>query len=392
MSLSEKELTGLVLINRLCGGGVSACVFEQIDSGLGFWEVSRKILEENLFEKKEELEKLLKIFSPEEEMRKCRQAGIRLLSLWDEDYPSELKNISDPPALLYLAGNIIPHDAFALAIVGSRYPSVYGLTQTRRFSSALASAGLTIVSGLAQGIDCAAHEGVLEVSHGRTLAVLGCGLDVDYPRHRKKIQEKFLERGAVMTEYPLGTPPLPENFPKRNRIIAGLSLGVFVAEAHERSGSLITARQALEQGKDVFALPGPVDRITSRGAHRLIKEGACLVETPQDILENLKTSILNLNPDFAPHEEFSLGEAVEVEAEEVEVKDVEIHLPTVEDGENTAQRIIGLLKSQGPLFIDQITLKLEIEPERLMPFVTLLELRRKIVRTKEGQYAPVDSN
>lgn len=374
MSLTEKDLKSLLALNRLSEGGLPLYMEELLHGGMLPSELVHKILEENLFDQKEQLEKTLCGFSANEEIEKCEQWGIRLLTFWDEDYPPSLRNISNPPAVLYIAGNLIPEDSAALAVVGSRHPSIYGILHTRRFASELAAAGITIVSGMAQGIDLAAHEGALEIPHGRTIAILGCGLDVDYPRHRKKLQEKFLERGAVISEYPFGTPPLPGNFPKRNRIIAGLALGVFVAEAHEISGSLITARQALEQGKDVFALPGPVDRLTSRGAHRLIKEGACLVENPQDILISLKMPLQEFVPASAPDPE-------------IISPDEEDSGPLPEAGETAGLQaeILVLLKEKG-LCLDELAAVLEKPPEHFMPAVTLLELKRSIHKNPDGKY------
>ncbi len=381
MSLSEKDLKSLLLLNRMSGGGLPFYMAEFLQNGMPPSELVCKILGENFLEKKEDLEKSLKNFSPDSEFEKAEEWGIRILSFWDEDYPAPLKTISHAPVLLYVAGTFIPEDSAALAIVGSRYPSIYGISQTRRFASALASYGLTIISGMAQGIDLAAHEGALSISHGRTLAVLGCGLDVDYPRHRKKIQDKILERGALISEYSFGTPPLAENFPKRNRIIAGLSLGVFVAEAHERSGSLITARQGLDQGKEVFALPGPVDRITSRGAHLLIQEGACLVECPEDILENLKVPLESLRPlTETKIPDLSLDE---------EIKDL-IPLPAVDKAVTELSileaQIIGLLKERGGLVADEIAAEIEKPLESLMPAITILELKRVILKSRDSKY------
>lgn len=358
---------------------------EFLHAGMAPSELVFKIQEENLLEKKEELEKTFKIFSADLEFEKCEQWGIRILSFWDEDYPASLKDIAQPPAVLYVAGTLLVEDAAALAIVGSRYPSLYGITQTRRFSSSLSSSGLTIISGMAQGIDLAAHEGALSISHGRTLAVLGCGLDVDYPRHRKKIQEKILERGALISEYPFGTPPLAENFPKRNRIISGLSLGVFVVEAHERSGSLITARQGLDQGKEVFALPGPVDHITSRGAHRLIKEGACLVESPADILENLKNSLELLRPSLPALQEIPTD--LSLNEESCEVSHLPLEGEAVKKLNQDELDIIGLLKEKGSLCLDEIVILLQKSLESLMPAVTIMELKRVIIKGWDGKYA-----
>ena len=210
----------------------------------------------------------------------------KLIAIADDGYPAWLRAISSPPAALYCDGLVEPGDRQAIAIVGSRQATPYGLRVTETLARELSGAGFTIVSGLARGIDAAAHRAALETG-GRTIAVLGCGLDVDYPPEHGRLREEIAANGAVVTEFPAGTPPKPSHFPQRNRIISGLSLGVLVIEAAEDSGSLITARQALEQGREVFAAPGPVDAPLSRGPHGLIKQGAKLVETVDDIIEEL---------------------------------------------------------------------------------------------------------
>lgn len=216
---------------------------------------------------------------------RLNQAEVRILSLWESDrYPSLLRQIHDPPAILYLRGTLPAHPA--LAVVGARRASTPGRRLTRELCSEIASRGICIVSGLARGIDTAAHEGALEGS-GPTLAVLGCGIDQIYPPENKDLFQRIQEQGGILSEYPPGTPPLAGHFPGRNRIISGLSLGVLVVEAAEGSGSLITADFALEQGREVFAVPGPVYAETSGGVNGLLKEGAHLVTCAADILELL---------------------------------------------------------------------------------------------------------
>ncbi len=213
------------------------------------------------------------------------QASVTI-ALADESYPAWLKTISDPPKVLHCAGSIEPRDRRAVAIVGARKATAYGLRITAVLARELSGAGFTIVSGFARGIDAAAHRAALEAG-GRTIAVLGCGLDVDYPPGQTELREEIAASGAVITELAPGTDPSPWQFPRRNRIISGLSLGVIVVEATEDSGSLITARLALEQGREVFAVPGPVDAPLSRGPHGLIKQGAKLVESADDVIEEL---------------------------------------------------------------------------------------------------------
>jgi DNA processing protein len=224
--------------------------------------------------------------STRRELARIRDLNLRLLRWGTPEYPPLLSNISDPPALLYVKGHLAAADRRAVAVVGSRHPSGYGLTVCKKLCVELAWQGWTVVSGMARGIDSAAHLGALE-GGGRTLAVLGTGLDVVYPTENRKLYERIAASGAVISELPLGTPPDPGNFPVRNRLISGLALGVVVVEATAKSGSLITARMALEQGRQVFAVPGPLDREGVAGPHRLIKEGAKLVERAADITEEL---------------------------------------------------------------------------------------------------------
>jgi len=208
------------------------------------------------------------------------------IALGDERYPELLRAIYDPPVVLYCDGVPEPGDRQAVAIVGSRQATPYGLRVTDALAGKLSGLGFTIVSGFARGIDAAAHRAALAAG-GRTIAVLGCGLDVDYPPGHASLRAEIAGNGAVLTEFVPGTPPLAGHFPRRNRIISGLALGVVVVEAAEGSGSLITARLALEQGREVFAVPGHIDAPTSRGPHGLLKQGAKLVETVDDIVEEL---------------------------------------------------------------------------------------------------------
>ncbi len=216
----------------------------------------------------------------------------RILALGDADYPPALLHIEDPPLLLYLMGRLeLPLDpARSIAIVGSRNPTPQGALNARQFAQSLSQAGLTIVSGLALGVDGAAHEGALagaEASRLATVAVVGTGLDRVYPKRHHQLAHDIAQRGLIVSEYPLGTPPLAANFPRRNRLIAGLSCSTLVVEAALQSGSLITARLAAEQGKDVFAIPGSIHATQSHGCHALIRQGAKLVESAQDVLEDL---------------------------------------------------------------------------------------------------------
>ncbi|MCC6573722.1 MAG: DNA-protecting protein DprA [Planctomycetes bacterium] len=216
------------------------------------------------------------------ELEACEKHGVRLLMLGHDGYPQPLAGIEDPPILLYLRGDLRREDALAIAIVGSRSSTHYGNSQAARFARDFAVRGITVVSGMARGVDTAAHKAALEAK-GRTIAMIGSGLLDIYPPENKRLADEIAASGAIVSEFPLETPGVARNFPQRNRLISGMSLGVLVAEADVKSGSLITARLALEQAREVFAIPGKVDNETSRGCHALIKEGAHLVEEPIDI-------------------------------------------------------------------------------------------------------------
>jgi len=230
------------------------------------------------------------------EWERLRKEDIRILSLGDPAYPANLKVIPDPPAVLFIKGSLEARDLVSVSVVGSRAASPMGMVFTERLCMDLSQYGVTIVSGLAVGIDSAAHRGALK-GKGRTLAVLGCGLDVEYPRINSLLRQQISSSGALISEFPLETLPAPVNFPMRNRIISGLALGVVVVEAAHRSGSLITARLALEQGREVFAVPGVARHYRSIGPHRLLKQGAKLVESAEDILEEIRPLV---RPSWTP--------------------------------------------------------------------------------------------
>lgn len=216
-----------------------------------------------------------------------QQAGNHIVTLADADYPRSLLNIPDPPLLLYVKGQLALLNQSVLAVVGSRNATPQGKQNAEAFSQSLSESGLCVVSGMAQGIDAAAHRGALR-GRGGSIAVVGTGLDRVYPASHRELAHQLAEQGVLISEFPLGTPPLPANFPRRNRIISGLSLGCLVVEASLQSGSLITARLAMEQGREVFAIPGSIHAPQSKGCHALIKQGAKLTESAQDILEELE--------------------------------------------------------------------------------------------------------
>jgi len=225
----------------------------------------------------------------EHELERLALAGIKVLTWDSEEYPINLRNIHDPPPVLYIKGELLPEDDWAVAVVGTRRASVYGKEAARRLSTDLAQNGVTVVSGLAAGIDAIAHQAALDAG-GRTLAVLGSSVDIIYPEQNLRLAQQVQEQGALISEYPLGTPPERSNFPPRNRIISGLSLGTVVVEAGARSGALITADFGLEQGREVFAVPGSIFQRSCEGTNRLIQDGAKPVLSVNDILEELNLS------------------------------------------------------------------------------------------------------
>lgn len=229
--------------------------------------------------------------SLEDEMTRIRNAGISVLTWSDAEYPRLLREIPGTPPLLYVRGEILPRDELAVAVVGTRKASTYGREVAQMLVRDLAACGVTVVSGLARGIDSAAHRAALDAG-GRTLAVLGSGVDVIYPSENRSLARRIAEHGALISEYPLGTKPDARNFPPRNRIISGLALGTLVIEAGKRSGALLTVRHALEQGRDVFAVPGNILAAGSRGVNALIREGAKPVVDAGDILQELNLNMV----------------------------------------------------------------------------------------------------
>ena len=288
------ELLYLNALNRLplLGARRITALLDHYGSAEHIWQAPGEEYARILSLKKESGEQLSKdkqALDPETEWLNLEQNKIKTLSTKSEDYPWLLKQISSPPPILYYRGSLEALSFPAVAIVGSRRSTFYGQEVAGKLSNELATVGITVISGMALGVDTAAHRGALE-GGGRTAAVLGCGLDLCYPPQNRKLMEEIALNGAVISEFPLGTQPLAANFPQRNRIISGLTLGTVVVEATAKSGSLITANFALEQNREVFAVPGNIGSPYSRGCHRLIKEGARLVESAADILAELNIS------------------------------------------------------------------------------------------------------
>lgn len=297
------------------------------------------------------------------ELDLCAASGIRILGDSEADYPRALREIDDPPGILFLRGELLPQDALAIAVVGSRHATQYGLAQAERLAGSLARAGFTIVSGLARGIDAAAHRGALAAG-GRTIAVLGSGLLNLYPPEHAELAEQIWNQGAVMSEAPPRSPPLSGAFPQRNRIITGLSLGVLVVEASTKSGALISARHAMEQNREVFAVPGRVDNRMARGCHRLIRDGAKLVETADDILEEL-------GPLAAPAERGD-GEAIHHPAE--------LLLNELE------QTVLAAITSD-PSTIDAVVVASGLPTGQVLSTISVLEMRRLVRRISGNSIA-----
>jgi DNA processing protein len=310
IALSRVKGLGCVTFKKLVAHfGDPAAAFSSTSSELSAIEgVDANVIEGlRSFSEWEEVEK---------EIRRAEQAGATLIPFSDANYPPRLRMIADPPPLLYVKGEVCADDDRAVAVVGSRSASEYGQRVARNLCRDLASLGFTVVSGMARGLDGAAHEAALSAG-GRTLAVLGSGVDRPYPPEHEKLYHRISEKGAVISEFPMGTRPLAFNFPARNRLISGLSLGVVVVEATEKSGSLITAALALEQGREVFAVPGEVGASRSRGTHRLIQQGAKLVESAADIVEEIAPQLLNRASGSRPCAQRLLPQQARAEARKV---------------------------------------------------------------------------
>lgn len=298
----------------------------------------------------------------EEELALCERHRIDVLLAGSEGYPSSLLEIPDPPGVLYCQGELQPRDALAVAIVGSRHASTYGTSQAERLAGALARAGFTIVSGLARGIDAAAHRGAL-LAGGRTIAVLGSGLLNLYPPEHAELAHEVRQSGALLSEAPVRMAPNRNLFPQRNRLISGLSRGVIVIEASLKSGALITARHAMEQNRDVFAVPGRVDNHLSHGCHRLIRDGVKLIESADDVLEELGP----LPTPVAQSAEQTIHHPIEITLNELE------------------RRVLQCIEPS-PTLVDAIIAQSELPAMQVLSTLTILEMKRLIRRVSGMQY------
>ncbi len=306
----------------------------------------------------------------EKEIQSAEKAGCRLLTLGSGEYPPLLRQLPDPPVVLYVRGDAALLSRHAVAIVGTRRPTAYGSQVGHRLARDLAERQLVIVSGLARGIDSAAHRGALE-GNGKTVAVLGSGADVIYPRENKRLAEKIMETGAVISEFPLGTSPAPENFPIRNRIISGLSLGVLVVEAAEYSGSLITARLAVDHNREVYAVPGNITSAQSFGPNHLIKQGAKLTDEWIDVIEEFPAEIrMQLLPPVAASEE---------------QRDAPKTASLFEESLTPEQKaVFDLLRADEAVFVDSILSGARLPPPRVLTALLELEMRG-LVRQLPGK-------
>ncbi|MEM9353164.1 MAG: DNA-processing protein DprA [Planctomycetota bacterium] len=299
------------------------------------------------------------------QLEAANAAGVRMLLEADTGYPALLREIPDPPGVLFVRGNLESIDQLAVGIVGTRHGSRYGLDQAERFAAGLARAGITVVSGMARGIDTAAHRGALEAG-GRTVAVLASGVLRPYPPENADLAERIARQGAVLSEAGPTMPPISGMFPQRNRIISGLSLGVVVIEAAERSGALITARHAGEQNRQLFALPGPVDSRLSRGPHRLLRDGAILVRSIEDVIEDLGPLMTQA--------ERNDGATIRT-PRELSLNEIE-------------QQVLRAIEPTGSL-VDEITAATGLPVQRVLSTIHVLEMRSLVRRLGGNRVARI---
>lgn len=363
--MNERELRSWLRLSRLeISPRAAAALLERFGGPEAVFAASESELKtvERLTEKG-----LAKVLGPvpaaiDKDIAAIERSGITVIPLPSPDYPSCLKDIYDPPIVLYVKGSILESDKHSVAIVGSRRATIYGKSIAEKIAGDLAARRLTIVSGGARGIDTAAHKGALAAG-GRTMAFLGCGIDVSYPAENKKLFEAIAESGAVVSEFPLGSNPEPWRFPPRNRLISGMSLGVLVCQSPEASGALITAGYAAEQGKDTYAVPGNVDDERNRGCHKLIQEGALLVQDARDILREL---------------------GIDGEGEE---SPRQFALPV--EQLNEQERDIAALLSLEPVPVDEIIEKTGLAAPMVTGTLTVLEMKNVVRRVPGNAYVRV---
>lgn len=342
------------------------------------------------------------------EMKLCRDHGVTVMLQSDDNFPEAMRSLNDCPAMLFVKGTIEPVDRLAVAVVGSRRSTHYGRRMAEKLSTSLARSGMTVISGLARGIDEAAHRGALNAG-GRTIAVLANGLSQIYPPELEPLSLEVIKSGAIVSEMPMGHPPLAELFIRRNRIISGLSMGVLVVEAALRSGSLSTARHALEQNRDVFAVPGPADSLTSQGCHRLIRDGAKLVETVDDIIEELRPQVRRILGEVQEAQQMRLFELAESQADDeqeersdaitetatIEAKPATTHVkprnkkadaPAAANLSPDEQTIFALISDE-PISADLLINQSALPSGRVLALLSLMEMRRLIRRHPGPAYS-----
>ncbi len=348
--ITERDI--LIFLNSLSiGNGNIIKIIEYFDDIREIWTIKESIFKKIQIIKPEIIDKILNNRNNNylgDLTNRLNSLNIDIITVLDENYPERLKYIYDKPVVLYTKGNYSIEDNLAIAIVGSRKATAYGKWACEKFTKELVNLGVTIVSGLAMGIDSVAHKAAIEAG-GRTIGILGNGIDVVYPKNNFSLYNEVAKNGVVFTEFPLGTQPFNYNFPQRNRIISGLSIGVIVIEAKEKSGSLITAHLALDQGKEVFALPGNINSIYSGGTNRLIKDGARPLLDIDDIIEEIYE--LQINMDKKKRESIDY----------LSLSDTEVS-------------IIKIIE-EGPAHCDTIAMRTGIEISNVMSILTILELK-----------------
>ena len=307
----------------------------------------------------------------EKELAEVKKAGIRLITWAEAEYPKLLTQIYDPPPLLYVRGNVELLSRHAISIVGTRRPTPYGNQITERLARDLAERGLVIVSGLARGIDSSAHRGACATARGGTIGVLGSGIDVIYPKENRKLFEEVEKRGAIVTEFPLGTHPAPENFPVRNRIVAGIALGTIVAQGALYSGSLITSRLAMESGREVYGIPGNVTEPMSFAPNQLIKQGAKLVTNWQDVVEELPTEV---RAELFPMEATTAEERASLFEGSLSA---------------TEKRLFELIRIEEPIHVDELVEKTGLSSSETLAALCEMEMRGVIRQMPGKQFVRV---
>ncbi len=312
--------------------------------------------------------------------RLIQEYDVSVVTLEDAAYPIRLAEIYDPPLVLFVRGELREQDERCVAIVGTRRPTPYGIRMAEKFGAELAARGITVVSGMAAGIDAAAHRGALDAG-GRTIALLGCGVDVVYPRQNAELMERIIQSGCVMSEFAMGSEPLAQHFPQRNRVISGLTLGALVVEAPAQSGALISARHAAEQGREVFAVPGQIGVRNSAGPHALIREGAKLVESVEDILAELDIpeALPVLEPVAAEGEQGERPASKPPEAPAPEASATPVGV--------TERNVLSALSPDGS-YIDEIAASCRIPVSEALSSLTVLELKGLVRQFSGKRFAP----